>query len=147
MGRGGEIFVLDMGEPVKIVDLARDLIALSGLKVGEDIEIRYTGIRPGEKLFEELSLEHEGAERTRHPKVFIGRIQPHVWSQVIEQIAKLERAAEDASGARIRALFRALVPEYRANPDVHHPPPPEESRDRAEFIEAPAVTLASSNGN
>jgi FlaA1/EpsC-like NDP-sugar epimerase len=73
MGNGGEIFILDMGEPVRIADLARDLISLSGLTPGEDVEIRYTGVRPGEKLFEELSVDAETADKTRHPKIFVGR--------------------------------------------------------------------------
>src|SRR4029078_955868 len=71
MGQGGEIFILDMGDPVKIVDLARDLITLSGLRPDDDVEIKFTGIRPGEKLFEELSTASEHADKTRHPKVFI----------------------------------------------------------------------------
>jgi len=112
MGRGGEIFVLDMGEPVKIVDLARDLIALSGLREGDDIEIQFTGVRPGEKLFEELSLAEEGAERTVHPKVFIGRIKPHAWDSVQRAVAQLEAAADAASGERIREIFASFVPEY-----------------------------------
>ncbi|GAG79693.1 unnamed protein product, partial [marine sediment metagenome] len=69
MGKGGEIFVLDMGEPVKIVDLARELITLSGLRPGEDIEMVFTGPRPGEKLFEELSIKGEDMQPTRHPKI------------------------------------------------------------------------------
>jgi FlaA1/EpsC-like NDP-sugar epimerase len=112
MGKGGEIFVLDMGKPVKVLDLARDVIALSGLREGEDIEIRFTGIRPGEKLNEELSLEEEGVERTQHPKVFIGRIKPHPWSHVLNGVAKLATAAEDGNGDRIREALSQLVPEY-----------------------------------
>ena len=73
LGQGGEIFVLDMGEPVKIVDLAADLIRLSGKEVDRDIEIRYTGIRPGEKLYEELFFGAEQAMPTRHPKVLRAR--------------------------------------------------------------------------
>jgi FlaA1/EpsC-like NDP-sugar epimerase len=118
MGRGGEIYVLDMGEPVKIVDLARDIIALSGLREGEDIEIQFSGVRPGEKLFEELSLVEEGAERTRHPKVFIGRIRPHAWDDVIRHIDELDHAAQAADGARIRELFARLVPEYQGSPST-----------------------------
>jgi FlaA1/EpsC-like NDP-sugar epimerase len=76
MGKGGEIFVLDMGEPVKIVDLAKELITLSGFKPGEDIEIAFTGPRPGEKLFEELSIEGEDMQRTRHPKISIWKNIP-----------------------------------------------------------------------
>jgi FlaA1/EpsC-like NDP-sugar epimerase len=71
LGRGGEVFVLDMGEPVKIVDIARDLITLSGLEIGKDIDIAFTGIRPGEKLFEEIFTPNEQYERTRHEKIFI----------------------------------------------------------------------------
>jgi FlaA1/EpsC-like NDP-sugar epimerase len=115
MGRGGEIFVLDMGEPVKIIDLARDLIALSGLRVGEDIEIRVTGTRPGEKLFEELSLEEEGAERTRHPKVYIGRIRPQAWNDVLEFQRELGAVLESSDDA-IRATFKRFIPEYQPTP-------------------------------
>src|SRR5262249_5943884 len=67
----GELFILDMGQPVKIVDLARDLIRLSGLTPGEDIEIQFTGIRPGEKLFEELSMQDETMDKTTHPRIFV----------------------------------------------------------------------------
>ena len=72
MGAGGEIFVLDMGEPVRILDLARETIRLSGLQPGEDMEIVFTGLRPGEKLFEELEITGEQMSKTRHPKIFIG---------------------------------------------------------------------------
>jgi FlaA1/EpsC-like NDP-sugar epimerase len=113
MGRGGEIFVLDMGEPVKIMDLARDLIELSGFRVGEDIEIKVTGTRPGEKLFEELALAEEGAERTRHPKVFIGRIKPRPWDEIMNFVEELERAATAPDGAKIREIFGRFVPEYQ----------------------------------
>ena len=71
LGNGGEVFLLDMGEPVKIVDLAHDLVELSGLEVGRDIDIVYTGLRPGEKLFEELFVTGEQYERTAHEKIFI----------------------------------------------------------------------------
>jgi FlaA1/EpsC-like NDP-sugar epimerase len=101
-----------MGEPIKIMDLARDLIELSGFRVGEDIEIQVTGARPGEKLFEELSLAEEGAERTRHPKVFIGRIKPHPWDEVLRSIAELERAAATPDPQEIREIFGRFVPEY-----------------------------------
>jgi FlaA1/EpsC-like NDP-sugar epimerase len=113
MGSGGEIFVLDMGEPIKIMDLARDLIVLSGFRVGEDIEIEVTGARPGEKLFEELSLAEEGAERTRHPKVYIGRIKPHPWEDVLRSIGELERASAAPDARAIREIFGRFVPEYQ----------------------------------
>jgi len=112
MGRGGEIFVLDMGEPVLIVDLARDLIALSGLREGEDIELEFTGMRPGEKLFEELSTDAEQADRTRHPKIFVGRIPPRRYADVINSFAALGQAVESGLRQRLFASLRTLVPEY-----------------------------------
>ena len=114
MGEGGEIFILDMGEPVRIVDLARDLISLSGLRVDEDIEIRFSGVRTGEKLFEELSTDAEHATKTRHPKVFVGRIAPQSWEAVsagVEQFVQLV-CEQDSSPERLRAAIGELVPEY-----------------------------------
>jgi FlaA1/EpsC-like NDP-sugar epimerase len=113
MGTGGEIFVLDMGEPVKIVDLARDLITLSGLRPGEDIEIQFTGIRPGEKLFEELAADEERADKTRHPKIFVGRFRPYEWDAVEQGMVALHENSEGRDDALIRAAFARLVPEYR----------------------------------
>lgn len=113
MGEGGEIFVLDMGEPVKIVDLARDLITLSGLRPGEDIEIVFSGIRPGEKLFEELATDEENADKTRHPKIFVGRFRPYEWQRVIDGLAALHECSEGADDVLIRERFMALVPEYK----------------------------------
>jgi FlaA1/EpsC-like NDP-sugar epimerase len=116
MGDGGEIFILDMGEPVRIADLARDLIALSGLRPGEDVEIRFTGVRPGEKLFEELSVDAESADKTRHPKIYVGRFRPYPWAMV-EQA--MERLAGVAGGPpeEVRARLAEVVPEYRSPED------------------------------
>jgi len=75
LGQGGEVFVLDMGEPVKIMDLAKDLIELSGLKVGQDIEIKITGLRPGEKLYEELLNDNENNLATEHERIFIAKLE------------------------------------------------------------------------
>ena len=111
MGNGGEIFVLDMGQPVKIADLARDLITLTGLKPGEDIEIRFTGLRPGEKLFEELSVDAEHAEKTRHPKIFVGRLRPCDWDELQRQLEQLA-STPAADCAAIRAQLKRIVPEY-----------------------------------
>jgi len=116
MGDGGEIFVLDMGEPVRIADLARDLVTLSGLKPDEDVEIRYTGVRPGEKLFEELAVDAENADKTRHPKIFVGRFRPYPWAMVEHG---LERLREVGEGTReeVRARLAEVVPEYRSPED------------------------------
>jgi FlaA1/EpsC-like NDP-sugar epimerase len=117
MGQGGEIFILDMGEPVKIADLARDLITLSGLTPGVDVEIRYTGVRPGEKLFEELSVSEESAEKTSHPKIFVGRFRPYAWETVQRGIARLGEVV-GALPEEVRARFADLVPEYRSPQDA-----------------------------
>ena len=119
MGQGGEIFILDMGEPVRIVDLARDLITLSGLRPGEDIAIELTGVRPGEKLFEELSTDAEHADKTKHPKVFIGRIKPHAWEATEAGVLALLAAAEAGVVELVRTALGQIVPEYRAA----RPPP------------------------
>jgi FlaA1/EpsC-like NDP-sugar epimerase len=111
MGRGGEIFVLDMGEPVKIVDLARDLITLSGLKPDIDIEIQFSGMRPGEKLFEELSTAEEASDKTLHPKIFIGRLSPRPYEAVTQELATLAGLADGASSAQIIERVKVLVPE------------------------------------
>ena len=114
MGEGGEIFILDMGEPVKIVDLARDLVTLSGLRPDEDIEIKFSGVRPGEKLYEELATDGENAEKTKHPKIFTGRIKPHSWDVVQVGVQALLELASSLSVDRVRAAIADLVPEYRA---------------------------------
>ena len=114
MGEGGEIYILDMGEPVKIVDLARDLITLSGLRPDDDIEIRFSGVRPGEKLFEELSTDAEHADKTKHPKVFIGRIKSHAWEAVAIGVEALIDLAREAQVERVRAALGEIVPEYAA---------------------------------
>ena len=111
MGRGGEIFVLDMGKPVKIVDLARDLIRLSGY-TDEDIKIEFSGIRPGEKLFEELSFDAENATKTRHPKIFVGMFRPYPWDVVEKGLATLHALSEGSTPEAIWTAFQELVPEY-----------------------------------
>jgi FlaA1/EpsC-like NDP-sugar epimerase len=134
MGRGGEIFVLDMGKPVKIVDLARDLIRLSGYTPDEDIAIEFSGIRPGEKLFEELSFDAENATKTRHPKIFVGTFRPYAWEAVERGLARLHALSEGSAPHAIRAAFQELVPEYV---------PPGDAPARLEAKEAPGVVRAS----
>jgi FlaA1/EpsC-like NDP-sugar epimerase len=113
MGNGGEIFILDMGEPVKIVDLARDLITLSGFHPGVDIEIRFDGVRPGEKLFEELATDAEHADKTTHPKIFIGRIGSPAWAAVSRSVDELVALVDECDPSR---SFRSIPAEGRRSP-------------------------------
>ena len=112
MGEGGEIFVLDMGEPVKIVDLARELITLSGFRPGEDIEMVFTGPRTGEKLFEELRIEGEDMQRTRHPKISIWKNIPMDRDKLRTSINELVTIAKTQSHSEIVQKIKELVPEY-----------------------------------
>ncbi len=111
LGKGGEVFVLDMGEPVRIADLAHDMVKLSNLEVGRDIEIRYTGLRPGEKLYEELFTEHEKLLDTAHPKIYSAKIKAigvESADVVIDQLTNVLHSPGD----EIRVLLHQLIPEY-----------------------------------
>lgn len=110
---GGEIFVLDMGKPIKIVDLARQLIELHGLQPDADIEIAFTGLRPGEKLFEELSHHGENVRPTNHPKILRFVCTPGQLNQVREQFAGLEREMHQLEPDQMKLLIRESVPEYQ----------------------------------
>lgn len=110
--KGGEIFVLDMGESVKIADLAKNLIRLSGYKLGEDIEIEYTGLRPGEKLYEELLMDEEGLQDTENKMIHIGKPIDMDEEKFMHQLIKLRDAANDDSDA-IRAMVKEIVPTYQ----------------------------------
>lgn len=112
---GGEVFVLDMGEPVKIVSLARDLIRLSGLEPDVDIKIEYTGLRPGEKLYEELLMAEEGLAQTEHEKIFIGKQSDMSFKEVIMYIKALENSME--SDQMLRECMAKLVPTYNYIPE------------------------------
>ncbi|NJN54866.1 MAG: polysaccharide biosynthesis protein [Anaerolineae bacterium] len=113
LGTGGEVFVLDMGQPVKIMDLAQDLVELSGLKPGQDIEIVVTGSRPGEKLFEELFIEGESYARTRHDKIFVAEnASRFVPPDLDDMIHVLETAASQSDATAIIRGLKSLIPEY-----------------------------------
>ena len=113
LGDGGEIFILDMGEPVKILDLAEDMIRLSGLEPYEDIDIQFTGIRQGEKLFEELEITGESLLKTKHPKIFIGKIASYTGEEVSQILSNFHHAVEASSDARIRHLLNHFLPEAK----------------------------------
>lgn len=106
IGEGGEIFILDMGEPVRILDLAKDTITLSGLKPMEDIDIVFTGMRPGEKLFEELQTSEEQMIKTRHPKIFIGRLAAYPEQKIRYALDRLAILA--SNGWEDRELLKVL---------------------------------------
>lgn len=114
LANGGEIFILDMGEPVKIDNLARDLIRLSGLEPDKDIKIIYTGIRPGEKLYEEILTDEEGTKATKHNRIFIGKPVTLPRENLHFLIKKLEKAASNSetsiSKAEIRETIKQIVP-------------------------------------
>jgi FlaA1/EpsC-like NDP-sugar epimerase len=113
LGKGGEIFMLDMGKPVRILDLAEDMIRLSGLEPYEDIEIVFTGIRPGEKILEELESIRESLIKTKHPKIFIGKITEYPVKEVEIMLSKLAEAVNNSDEEKIRKLFNEFLPEAR----------------------------------
>jgi FlaA1/EpsC-like NDP-sugar epimerase len=112
MGNGKEIFILDMGEPIRIVDLARDMIRLSGLEPDRDIPIQFTGLRPGEKLYEELITEGEGIVSTDHEKILVLKGEAHNCEVLNTQIDELLAAADTYDATAIKNKLREIVPEY-----------------------------------
>jgi FlaA1/EpsC-like NDP-sugar epimerase len=113
MGRGGEIFVLDMGEPVKITYLAEQMIRLSGKIPGEDVDIIYTGLRPGEKLYEELFHEQEQLEQTNHPKIFLARHRVEDWQKLNAVLDQMKIACKQYDEPELKILLNKLVPEWK----------------------------------
>jgi len=112
MGTGGEIFVLEMGSPVKIVQMARDLIRLCGKEPDTEIEITFVGLRPGEKLYEELITVGEGIVPTDHEKIMVLRAPAAAMQDLEEPLTRLTRLARDHDGQGIKALLQEMVPEY-----------------------------------
>ncbi len=111
--KGGEIFVLDMGKPVRIYDLARNLIQLSGLRVGKDVEIVFTGLRPGEKLYEELLMNEEGLEKTAHNKIYVGQPIFDSVEELERKLKILEEAVESGDNDTVRTVVAQVVPTYQ----------------------------------
>ncbi|MDH5655286.1 MAG: polysaccharide biosynthesis protein, partial [Spirochaetia bacterium] len=119
MGQEGEIFILDMGEPVKIKDLAEDMIRLSGLVPGQDIKIEYIGLRPGEKLFEELLLKEEGIQPTRHEKIYIAMSRNINLETLTELLEGLKLAAYENNRINVDDIIGRILPEYSPKNPPH----------------------------
>lgn len=119
MGRGGEIFVFDMDKPVKIVDLARQMIRLSGMVPDKDIKIVFTGLRPGEKLYEELLTDHENALPTYHPKIKIARVERIADENILERINNLLFSLYDLSEMDVVKCCKEIVPEFKTTNNLY----------------------------
>jgi len=115
MGQGGEIFVFDMGEPVKIVDLAKKMIQLSGKRVGEDVKIEFTGLRPGEKLFEELLNNFEMVKPTYHPKIKIAQVQTTDYSRLSKDLGMLDEFIDSGDEMELVKQLKLIIPEFISN--------------------------------
>jgi FlaA1/EpsC-like NDP-sugar epimerase len=118
LGKGGEVFVLDMGEPVRVLDMAEELIRLSGLEVGEDIEIKIVGLRPGEKMFEEILTEEERSGvlgDSGHEKIFIAKVEEVEGEKLEKDIKELERLAKEMDSEGIVRKLQEMVPSYQPN--------------------------------
>jgi FlaA1/EpsC-like NDP-sugar epimerase len=113
MDGNGLIFVLDMGRPVKIADLAEKMIRLAGLRLGEDIEITYTGLRAGEKLYEELFYNSEELVKTSHQSIMLAKAGVHVWDELVRGVEQIERDALAQNAEHAIEVLRELVPDYQ----------------------------------
>lgn len=114
MGQGGEIFIFDMGESVKIIDVAKKMIQLSGLELGRDISIDIVGLRPGEKLYEELLNVKENTTETHHPKIMIGQVQEYDFDYVKEQLGEIKLAHSQMNPMEMVKELKRLIPEYKS---------------------------------
>jgi FlaA1/EpsC-like NDP-sugar epimerase len=114
MGKGGEIFVFDMGESVKIIDLAKKMISLSGLELGRDIDIRISGLRPGEKLYEELLANEENTLPTHHEKILIAKTR-QAENQLISLIENLVHSLNTDRNSDLVLKMKEIVPEFKSN--------------------------------
>jgi FlaA1/EpsC-like NDP-sugar epimerase len=119
MGKGGEIFIFDMGESVKIVDLAKKMIKLSGLILDKDIKIVFTGLRPGEKLFEELLADHENTMPTHHSQILVAKVKEYDFDEVRTDIGELISLFDSQNNNSIVSKMKKLVPEFKSNNSVY----------------------------
>lgn len=119
MGKGGEIFIFDMGESVKIIDLAKKMIKLSGLVLDKDIKIVYTGLRPGEKLYEELLSDHENTLPTHHKQILVAKVKEYDFDEVAAEIGELITLFKEQNNTAIVGKMKELVPEFKSNNSVY----------------------------
>lgn len=119
LGNGGEIFCFDMGQPVKIADLAKNMIRLAGFEPGKDIEITYTGLRPGEKLYEELLNQKETTIPTKHKKILVAKVREYDYQEVAEQIEVLIQLAKTGKVFPTVKLMKQIVPEFKSKNSVY----------------------------
>jgi FlaA1/EpsC-like NDP-sugar epimerase len=115
MGKGGEIFVFDMGEKVKIVDLAKKMIQLSGFVLDVDMEIQFSGLRPGEKLYEEVLSDQETTQPTTHEKIMIAKVRDYDWEEVKNWVEELIKLFVKQDNDAMVAKLKAFIPEYKSN--------------------------------
>ncbi len=118
MGKGGEIFVFDMGKSVKIIELAKKMIRLSGLEPNIDIKIEFSGLRPGEKLYEELLNDNENTMPTHHEKIMIGKVREYVFEEIEKKIYNLIESARSGSDREVVIHMKKLVPEFKSKNSV-----------------------------
>lgn len=119
MGKGGEIFIFDMGKSIKIVDLAKKMIQLSGLQEGRDIQIKYTGMRPGEKLYEELLADEENTLKTHHPKIMVAKVRTYDFEQISNQICALIELYNKQQNFDLVRKMKEIVPEFISKNSVY----------------------------
>jgi FlaA1/EpsC-like NDP-sugar epimerase len=114
MGKGGEIFIFDMGKSVRIADLAKRMIQLAGMEPNKDIQISYSGLRPGEKLYEELLNDKESTIATHHEKIMIGKVREYVFSEIKDQIMRLVANASENDNRKVVLQMKKIVPEFKS---------------------------------
>jgi len=119
MGQGGEIFVFDMGKSVKIVELAKKMIRLSGFKPNEDIEIKFTGLRPGEKLYEELLNDLENTLPTHHEKIMIAKVRENNYNIVSLKLAELKLRLATQNKNEVVYQMKLIVPEFKSKNSIY----------------------------
>ncbi len=119
IGKGGEIYIFDMGKSVKIVDLAKKMVKLSGLKLGKDINLKFTGLRPGEKLYEELLADMENTKPTTHKKIMIAQTRVYKKDEVIKQTEKIISVMKNSDNFEIVKLMKAFIPEFLSKNSIY----------------------------